>query len=349
MTEPRPPIDRSTFRTALGRFPTGVTVVTALSPKGAPVGLTANSFNSVSLDPPLVLWSLAKAAQLRTIFEAAPYYAINVLAADQIGVSRQFASRAHDRFEGIAWRPGLGGAPLIAGSAAQFECRNLRRYEGGDHLIFVGEVERFADLERPALAYHASDYMVTAHHPERLALSAGERFLDDDVQHLLARASHHASGPFAGPLKRARVAAAEWRVLAALADQGRLPITRLARLVLMKQPTLTKLVDRMARRGLVERKASAGDRRAVLVAATPAGRTLARKLARAARRHEADLLAGYGYGEVASLKAALRGLISRLGDGPRAEKPAGNNEMARGTKRAAKDKGAQKTKGASKD
>lgn len=318
MTEPLPPFDRRAFRTALGRFPTGVTVVTARGPKGRPIGLTANSFNSVSLEPPLVLWSLAKAAIVRSIFEGADYYAVNVLAADQIGVSRQFASRSQDRFQGIDWRPGMGGAPLIAGSAAHFECRNLYRYEGGDHLIFVGEVERFADAERPALAYHASDYMVTAHHPESLALPGGERFVDDDLQHLLARASHSASDPFAGPLKRAGVAAAQWRVLAALADGAPVPVSRLARTVLMKQPTLTKLVDRMVLRGLVERRASAADRREVLVAATGSGRAVWRRLSRASRRHESDMLAGYGYGEVARLKASLRDLIARLGDGPRA-------------------------------
>jgi 3-hydroxy-9,10-secoandrosta-1,3,5(10)-triene-9,17-dione monooxygenase reductase component len=321
MTETLNPFDRNAFRTALGRFPTGVTVVTTRGPKGEPVGLTANSFNSVSLDPPLVLWSLAKSALVLPIFNAAPYYAVNVLAANQIGVSRQFASRAQDRFAGIDWTPGLGEAPLIAGCAACFECRNLFRYEGGDHLIFLGQVERFSDAEHPALAYHASDYMVTAHHPERLARPGGERFIDDDLQHLLARASHHAGVPFASQLKRAGIAAAEWRILAALSEGTGLSVSRLARIVLVKQPTLTKLVDRMVLRGLVERAPSGADRRQVLVRATRKGRASAGQLLRRARVHESQILAGYGYGEVVLLKAALRGLIARLGDGERALPP----------------------------
>lgn len=312
------PFDRRAFRTALGRFPTGVTVVTTHGPKGEPIGLTANSFNSVSLDPPLVLWSLAKSAQVLPIFEASAYYAVNVLAADQIGVSRQFASRAQDRFAGIDWTPGLGSAPLIEGCAARFECRNLERYQGGDHLIFLGQVERFSDAARPALAYHASDYMVTAHHPERLALPEGERFIDDDLQHLLARASHHAGGSFAAHLKHIGIAAAEWRILAALAEVTGLSVSRLARLVLVQQPTLTKLVDRMVLRGLVARGPSGADRRQVLVHATRKGRASARQLLRRARAHESSILAGYGYGEVVLLKAALRGLIARLGDDARA-------------------------------
>src|SRR5208282_4460677 len=108
--------DRRAFRNALGRFPTGVTVVTTLTPDGSPIGLTANSFSSVSLDPPMVLWSLAKSASTLPIFLNAPHYAINVLAADQIALSRQFASVRGDRFKGVKCRLGLGGAPRRRGS-----------------------------------------------------------------------------------------------------------------------------------------------------------------------------------------------------------------------------------------
>lgn len=130
------------FRTALGMFATGVTIVTARTAEGELVGLTANSFNSVSLDPPLVLWSLARAAASLPAFSTGSHYAINILGADQIDLAKRFAAKDVDRFAGVAFIDGVGGAPLLAGAAATFECFNRSRYSEGDHVIFVGEVER---------------------------------------------------------------------------------------------------------------------------------------------------------------------------------------------------------------
>ena len=130
------------FRAALGMFATGVTIVTARTPDGELVGLTANSFNSVSLDPPLVLWSLSQRSASMEVFRAGSHYAINVLAAEQQDLAQRFASPTGDRWSGTAWRPGVAGAPLIEGAVAHFECFNRSRYEEGDHVIFVGEVEQ---------------------------------------------------------------------------------------------------------------------------------------------------------------------------------------------------------------
>jgi flavin reductase (DIM6/NTAB) family NADH-FMN oxidoreductase RutF len=130
------------FRAALGLFATGVTIVTTRAPDGAPVGLTVNSFNSVSRAPPLVLWSLGLQAGSRPVFEASPHYAIHVLAAPQRDLAQKFASRVAQRFDGVAWQPGLGGVPLIEGCAAVFECRSLRHHTEGDHLLLIGEVQR---------------------------------------------------------------------------------------------------------------------------------------------------------------------------------------------------------------
>ena len=130
------------FRAALGMFATGVTIVTARTAEGKLFGLTANSFNSVSLEPPLVLWSLARAAASLSAFSAGSHYAINILGADQHDLARRFATREVDRFADVAFVQGVGGAPLLSGAAATFECFNRSRYEEGDHVIFVGEVER---------------------------------------------------------------------------------------------------------------------------------------------------------------------------------------------------------------
>jgi len=147
------------FRAALGMFATGVTIVTARDASGQRVGLTANSFNSVSLAPPLVLWSLAQRAASLPIFAEGSHYAINILAADQKDLALRFASAHTDRFAGVAWRAGAGGAPILDGAAAVFECFNRSRYAEGDHVIFVSEVERCEHRpDAKPLLYHGGRY-----------------------------------------------------------------------------------------------------------------------------------------------------------------------------------------------
>ncbi len=154
-----PTFSSAQFRTALGMFATGVTIVTARTQEGELVGLTANSFNSVSLDPPLVLWSLSRAAASLPAFQAGSHYAINVLGADQQALALRFASKNIDRFADVAFVDGAGGAPILAGAAATFECFNRSRYEEGDHVIFVGEVERCTRREGASpLLYHGGKF-----------------------------------------------------------------------------------------------------------------------------------------------------------------------------------------------
>ena len=137
----RPNFSAREFRASLAMFATGVTIVTARTPAGTLIGLTANSFNSVSLDPPLVLWSLAQGAASLPVFRAGSHYAINILAKDQKALAERFALRGAERWNGVNFADGMGGAPLLEGAAATFECFNRSRYEEGDHVIFVGEVE----------------------------------------------------------------------------------------------------------------------------------------------------------------------------------------------------------------
>ena len=147
------------FRAALGMFATGVTIVSARAPTGELVGLTANSFNSVSLDPPLVLWSLSQRSMSLEAFATGTHYAINVLAAEQQELALRFAAPVGDRWTGTAWRPGVTGAPLIDGAVAHFECFNRSRYEEGDHVIFVGQVEQVAHRpEATPLLFHGGRF-----------------------------------------------------------------------------------------------------------------------------------------------------------------------------------------------
>ena len=138
--------------------------MTARAANGEPIGLTANSFNSVSLCPPLVLWSLSKLAGSMGAFSAGSHYAINILSADQQALARQFATKDIDRFAGVAFSHGAGGAPVLEGAAASFECFNRSQYEEGDHVIFVGEVERcFHRFGASPLLFHGGRYY--AEHP----------------------------------------------------------------------------------------------------------------------------------------------------------------------------------------
>ena len=149
----RSSVDPRDFRTALGRFPTGVTVVTAAGPDGQPVGLTCNSFASVSLNPPLVLWSLVVYSPNMGVFQNASHFGVNVLAASQRDLAVQFATRSADKFAGVAWEPGLGNAPILAGAVATFQCRTADRYYGGDHVIFLGAVEAYAYTDVEPLVF----------------------------------------------------------------------------------------------------------------------------------------------------------------------------------------------------
>jgi len=153
------PLDARQFRNALGQFATGVTIVTTRSAEGVPVGLTVSSFNSVSLAPPLVLWSLAHTAASLPVFACGTHFAVHVLAGDQQALAERFAARGIDRWADLPVTAGLGGVPLLAGAAATFECVCHSQHQAGDHTIFVGEVQRAQ--QRPGVApllYHGGRF-----------------------------------------------------------------------------------------------------------------------------------------------------------------------------------------------
>ena len=151
-------MDSRLFRNALGRFTTGVTIVTCLDATGEPVGLTANSFSALSLDPPLVLWSLRVASPSMAAFEAAPRFAINVLAESQVELSRRFATRSENRFADLPWAAGEQGSPVLAGCVAVFECETLSHQIAGDHRLFIGRVLACSESPLPPLLFQAGHY-----------------------------------------------------------------------------------------------------------------------------------------------------------------------------------------------
>jgi flavin reductase (DIM6/NTAB) family NADH-FMN oxidoreductase RutF len=154
------------YRNALGQFATGVTVVTARGKDGRKIGLTVNSFTSVSLEPPLVLWSLSRQATDFTDLIAAQHFAVNILAANQHHLSRKFAATGKNKFSGVECTDSPGGCPLLKGATAHFICRKAHEFDGGDHIIILAEVEEYKWRGGQPLVFHAGRYHVTTRHPD---------------------------------------------------------------------------------------------------------------------------------------------------------------------------------------
>ncbi len=147
------------LRTAFGHYATGVAVVTAVARDGYPAGITINSFSSVSLDPPLVLWCLSRGSASRDAFTTADHFAVNILAAGQEHLARRFAGRAAGRFAGQWWCPGPRGMPVLHDRLGVFVCRRVRQIDGGDHQIIIGHVEEYEVTEgRPPLVFYGGRY-----------------------------------------------------------------------------------------------------------------------------------------------------------------------------------------------
>jgi flavin reductase (DIM6/NTAB) family NADH-FMN oxidoreductase RutF len=155
---PAEAIETRSLRAALGAFATGVTVVTCRGADGLAFGLTVNSFNALSLDPPLVLWSLRLASPSLAAFDAATHFAINVLAEGQVDISRRFASPVEQKFDEGQWHEGLHRAPVLGGSAAVFECERLSQQTAGDHRLYIGRVLKMQQQAVPPLVYHGGHY-----------------------------------------------------------------------------------------------------------------------------------------------------------------------------------------------
>ena len=204
------------LRDALGKFVTGITVITAHY-EGRDYGVTVNSFNSVSLDPPLVLWSLAKTSSSLDAFRKAERFAVHVLAADQRAISDRFASSGTDKFEGFEFERADSGTPLIDGCSARFLCRQAFNYDGGDHEIIVGEVVDYADSDRPPIAYHAGKYALTMAH------EAGE-FQPAHLTHLVQSCYFHMLTPVREERRRSGISLHQHYFLNALRSQKTLSV-----------------------------------------------------------------------------------------------------------------------------
>lgn len=178
-TQPPPKgLDSRQLRKALGRFATGVTVITTRASDGKLEGLTANSFAALSLDPPLVLWSLNRRSPSLPGFQQSGFFAVNVLSALQIDLSHRFATPSKDKYDGVSFELGLGGCPLLTDPLATFECETEAKVDGGDHVIFIGRVNRITWRDGEPLIFSGGQYCTS------IPLRAGEAESDlNDIWH----------------------------------------------------------------------------------------------------------------------------------------------------------------------
>jgi 3-hydroxy-9,10-secoandrosta-1,3,5(10)-triene-9,17-dione monooxygenase reductase component len=228
-----PPFDTKAFRSALGTFTTGVTIITTTAADGTPVGLTANSFNSVSLDPPLVLWSLAKTAGSVPVFNEATHWNVHILSVDQEPLSGRFASKGEDKFSDLPLDKGISNAPLLKDCTARFQCRSAFSHDGGDHIIYIGEVLNFDQSDLPPLAFQSGQYALTARKPrEAVKLTSSQvtpesSYTEDLLGYLIGRAHFQILNKMEKVLNQYNLSPTHFFVLSVLSIQPHLTLEQL--------------------------------------------------------------------------------------------------------------------------
>jgi 3-hydroxy-9,10-secoandrosta-1,3,5(10)-triene-9,17-dione monooxygenase reductase component len=306
------------FRSALGAFATGVTIVTTRDAEGRDVGLTANSFNSVSLTPPMVLWSLAKNARSLPAFVAATHFAVHVLAADQEELSLRFAARGSNKFAGLDLERGPAQVPLLRGCSARFQCRTAFRHEGGDHLIFVGAVESFDQSDRPPLIFHGGRYALAVQkepqpEPARESADPDSSFSQDFLVYLLGRAQFQLFMSLRRDLEQHGLNEAQWFALSILGVSDGRSVAELDRLLWYTGHRVTpELLTSLAAAGFAELR---GYDPHIRVTLTEAGRRAVIELVAAAKAAEAHAERNLGTAEIRMLKRALRAIARETDPG----------------------------------
>jgi 3-hydroxy-9,10-secoandrosta-1,3,5(10)-triene-9,17-dione monooxygenase reductase component len=311
-------LDPRTLRSAFGSFTTGVTIVTTRSEEAGDVGLTANSFSSVSLDPPMVLWSLSRTSSSLSAFEAAEHFAVHVLSAEQEPLSGRFATKGIDKFAGLSLGRGPEAIPLLEGCAARFACRTVHRYEGGDHIIFVGEVLDFTHGESKPLAFHGGQYAtllrrkVAATHCDQ----DGTSLTSDNVLFHISRLFFDLRGDAVAERRRRNWNEAEYGVLNSLGREDGQSLAELEpearrRGRELASGTLLSLQEK----GLIEVEGAPGP--AMRARLTERGRDGVVAIIGMLKAAESDALSSLDDGEA----HVLRALLSRA-----SARPLGNNE-----------------------
>lgn len=311
-------IDPIQLRNALGQFATGVTVVTSFDEQGRPIGVTANSFNSVSLDPPLVLWSLARKAQSLAAFQSAGHFAVHVLGLDQRPMSDRFARSGADKFAGLDFQRSTEGVPLFDSCAARFLCRTAYQYEGGDHVIFVGEVTGFESSSTDPLLFHGGRYR------EARPAATGEAaatvdiatatFSEDFLSYLLSRAHFQLSLPAFERCREWGLSETDMLCLSTLALADGLSLEELQRrLAHTGRGPQGQALDQLVQRGLLRADGAEVSRYRL----SEEGRRHLLELLANAKAMEEKLREGLSPVEFADLRELLRKVVDlTAGDAP---------------------------------
>lgn len=310
MTTQEADFDPRAFRRALGNFATGVTIITATTPGGAKVGVTANSFNSVSLDPPLVLWSIDKRSNSYEVFETATHFAVNILAADQIDLSNQFAKPKDDKFAGIDYETGAGGALLFKDCSARFQCESYEQIDGGDHWILIGKVIAFDDFGRSPLLYHQGAYSMVLPHNRmtkkeegQWSTSAFQGRLSHNLYYLMTQAVRSYQADYQPKQLSSGHRANEARMLMVLENDSGLGMRDLQRELAMPAREMEQAVEILKRKDLV------GDRDGGYVL-TSAGLEQAEALWQIAHEQQEKVFAGYKPEQLDVFKSILKSVIT---------------------------------------
>lgn len=306
--------DSKAFRRALGNFATGITVITATTPNGIRAGMTANSFNSVSLEPPLILWSIGKNSGSCAVFEQASHFAVNVLAADQIEVSNHFARPSEDKFAEVNYSEGLGKAPILPDTSACFQCKRHQIIDGGDHWIMIGKVMAFEDAGRAPLIYHQGSYSVVMPHARFLDYGsqatnseATERLrnrLNDNLYYLMQQAVRAYQADYAPLQLSTGLRTSEARMLIVLQETPSLKDADLRREVNMPEAEVNNATEILQRKGLIQRTHNG-------YSITASGREQAETLWQLSRQEQEKMFADFKQEDIDTFKKVLLSLINR--------------------------------------
>lgn len=301
-------VDVRELRNCFGKFATGITVITAMAPDGSKIGLTVNSFSSLSLDPPMILWSLDKKSKSLDALKNASHFAVNVLASDQMDLSNNFARTSDEKFDGIELIESKHGLPLLSGTVAHLECKNVDNYDGGDHIIFIGQVECFEIGNKKPLLYTNGQYSVAARHPGTAQAEPAEEersSSDDFIVPLLLRSYWEISDPFYEELQEEGIPVAHARILVHLSHTSELTAHELAEAIRVDMASVAMSVRWLCDNGHLQQME--GDK----LILSEQGLSHLNKVQCRAQRFEKEVLDGYNDQEVDLLKSMLRKLIYR--------------------------------------
>lgn len=300
--------DPKEFRRCLGNFATGVTVITAKSSDGTQVGVTANSFNSVSLDPPLILWSIVKTSSSYAVFENSDHFAVNILAADQIDLSNNFAKPSDDKFANVETQSGVGGAPLLQNTAANFQCEKYQVVDGGDHWIMIGKVVAFESLGRAPLLYVQGSYagaipFTGAKTPAtNVASDKTLARLHDSAIYLIHKVLQKVQENYLPKQSATGLSTSEARMLLVLSDTTGITVDDLSNLVTIPAVDVVDGVESLKGFGLINSD----------LTLTEKGHEIAERLWAISDKQQADIFADFKEDELANFKKQLQQLLKQL-------------------------------------